>query len=162
MPETNTDALAERPPGKPFPWVCPHCGTKTVWPVYLPYQTQVRYEGQLYPVSVPRLNVPRCATCGEVFFDNWADDQVRLSLRAELHLLSPEQIRANRAALGLSRAEFAAQLSVGEEALRRWEEEAALPPRPVDLLMRLYFALPPVRFALLGEARPELGERVVA
>src|SRR5947208_15103888 len=129
MRDSRTEALAERPAGKPFPWDCARCGQKAVWPAFIPYQGQVRHDGCLHVVDPPRLNVPRCETCGEVYFDNWADDQIRLALRKQLHLLDPDQLRANREALGLSRPEFAARLGVDEEALRRWEEEAAVPPR---------------------------------
>jgi DNA-binding transcriptional regulator YiaG len=109
-------------------------------------------------VDVPRLNVPRCEACGELYFDNWADDQIRLALRDQLHLLRPSQLRANREALGLSRHELATRLGVEEAALERWEEEpAALPPRVADNLLRVYFALPPVRSVLGTTPHPELG-----
>lgn len=100
MPDTRAQALAERPPGKPFPWDCARCGQKAVWPALIPYQGQVRHEGHLHAVDLPRLNVPRCEACGEVYFDNWADDQIRLALRKQLHLLDPGQLRTNREALG--------------------------------------------------------------
>lgn len=123
---------------------------------------QVRYEDSLHTVSVPRLNIPQCSECGELSFDNWADDQIRLALREQLQLLSPEQIRSNRVAVGLSPPEFASRLGVDEESVRRWEEECALQPRALDNLMRLYFELPPVRSALDGGPHPDLGARVVA
>ena len=162
MPDSRAEALAGRPAGRPFPWDCAHCGQKAVWPAFIPYRSQVRHENRLHDVHLGRLNVPRCEACSEVYFDNWADDQIRLALRKQLHLLDPEQLRTNREALGLSRPEFAARLGVDEDALQRWEEEAVVPPRAVDNLMRLYFALPPVRSALDAEPHHGLGVCVVS
>ena len=137
MPDLRVEALAERSPGKPFPWHCARCGQKTVWPTLIPYMAEIRHDGRLHAVDLPRLNVPRCEACAEVYIDNWADDQIRLALREQLHLLDPHHLRANREMLGLSRLEFAVRLGVDEEALRRSEEEAVLPPRAVDNSMLL-------------------------
>lgn len=161
MSETHTPALSGRPVGRPFPWPCPRRRRQTVWPVVIPYQTQQCYEGLLYTVATPHLNIPRCAQCGELLFDNWADDQIDEAFRQQVHLLTPDQIRANRAALGQDRREFAARLGVEEEVLRRWEEDREIQPRALDNLLRLYFALPPVRSALNGEPHPEFGASVV-
>ena len=161
MPETSTPALSDRPAGRPFPWPCPRCRQNTVWPVIIPYQGQQAYEGRLYAVNTPRLNIPRCAQCGELLFDNWADDQIDGAFRQQVHLLTPEQIRANRAALGLSLQVLAARLGVEDELLRRWEEDREIQPRAMDNLLRLYFALPPVRTALSGEPCPDFGVCVV-
>src|SRR5262249_31913804 len=147
--------------GKPFPRVCARCRTKTVWPATVPYRGTVRYEDQLYPVEVPELVVPRCQTCGELHFDNYADDQINQVLRAKLGLLAPEQIRVNRTALGLSQDELAARLGVDAELLRRWEEDRLLQSRVQDRLLRLYFALPQVRSVLTGDPQPDLGACVV-
>jgi DNA-binding transcriptional regulator YiaG len=126
------------------------------------YSSKQWYEGQLYTVATPQLNIPRCQDCGELLFDNWADDQIDRAFRQQVHLLTPEQIRANRTALGLSPEEFAARLGVEENLLRQWEEDRAPQPRAMDNLIRVYFALPPVRSALNGKAHPELGTCVVS
>src|SRR4051794_22623290 len=123
MPEAVTQAIPDRPPGKPFPWPCPRCRRKTVWPIVMPYQSQLRHEGQLHTVILPRLNVPRCTQCGELLFDNWADDQIDLAFRHQVHLLTPQQIQANRTDLGLSRQELATRIGIGEDLLARWEED---------------------------------------
>jgi DNA-binding transcriptional regulator YiaG len=95
-------------------------------------------------------------------FDNWADDQINRAFREQLHLLSPEQIRNNRTALRLSREDLAARLGIEEEVLKGWEEGQRIQSRLADNLLRLYFALPPVRLALDGvEAHSDLGAAVV-
>ncbi len=112
-------------------------------------------------VDLPQLNIPRCAHCGELLFDHWADDQIDLAFRQQVHLLTPKQIQTNRTALGLSRPELAARLGIEEDRLQRWEEDLEIQPRAMDNLLRLYFALPPVRSVLNGEAHPDLGVSVV-
>jgi len=134
--------------GKPFPRVCARCRTKTVWPVTIPYRASVRYEGQLHDVEVPQLVVPRCETCGELQFDNYADEQITQALRAQLHLLTPEQIQKNRTALGLKPEELAGRLGVELDLLIQWEKGLMIQSRVQDNLLRLYFALPQVRSVL--------------
>jgi DNA-binding transcriptional regulator YiaG len=136
--------------GKPFPRVCARCRTRTVWPVTIPYRASIRFDGQPYEVEVPQLVVPRCETCGELHFDNYADEQITQALRAQLRLLAPEQIQTNRTTLGQSREELAARLGVEPDTLRRWEEGLLFPSRVQDNPLRLYFALPQVRSVLSG------------
>lgn len=147
--------------GKPFPRACVRCRTKTVWPVTIPYRANRQYEGVRYLVEIPELVIPRCETCGELHFDNYADDQINRALRTQLRLLGPEQIRANRESLTLSQEEFAGRLGVAPELLRRWEEDLELQTRVEDNLLRLYFALPQVRSVLNGAgAGADLGAAV--
>jgi DNA-binding transcriptional regulator YiaG len=147
--------------GKPFPRPCARCRSRSVWPATLSYQGTIRYDNRLYTVTVPELVVPRCQACGELHFDNYADDQVNRAFRAEMRLLTPEQIRTNRMALGLSAGELAARLGVEEGLVGRWEEDRLMPSRAQDNLLRLFFALPQVRAALADfEAGRMLGGAV--
>src|SRR5439155_23570985 len=104
-------------------------------------------------------NVPRCEDCGDLIFDNWADEQITSALREAVRLLAPEQIQSNRTSLGLSRGELAERLGVEEETLAAWEEGRLIQPRLADNLLRLFFALPQVRAVLgtIGQSA-ELGE----
>lgn len=148
--------------GNPFPRPCARCRTATVWPVAISRRETTEYEGRTYAVEFPNWVVPRCTTCGELHIDNYADDQINLAFRAQVSLLTPEQIQANRAALGLSRQELAQRLGISEDLVRRWEENGTLQSRVQDNLLRLYFALPQVRSALDGEPNPSLGTCVVS
>ena len=107
--------------GKPFPWYCPRCRKREVRSTTIRHVSRVRHDGELHTVVVPRLEVPQCGNCGEYVFDNHADDQISQALRAKLHLLTPEQIRANREALGLSNKQEADLLGVAEEWVSQWE-----------------------------------------
>jgi putative zinc finger/helix-turn-helix YgiT family protein len=116
------------------------------------------HDGRTYVVEVPALLVPRCGHCGELVFNYPAEEQVRRALRARLGVLTPEQIRAGRALLGLSQKDIADRLGVAEATISRWETGAQIPSRAMDNLLRVYFAVPQVRDVLLGAQQdPHLG-----
>src|SRR5438105_9394858 len=119
---TLATATESQPAGKPFPRYCDVCRQKTVWPARLPYCSQIRHDGVLYSVDTPELVVPRCQVCSALYFDNDAEEQVNRAFRAQLGLLSPEQIQANRMSLGLSVPQLAARLGVTVDLLANWEE----------------------------------------
>ncbi|HKI33432.1 MAG TPA: hypothetical protein VKA46_16375 [Gemmataceae bacterium] len=150
------------PPDKAFPRYCDRCRKKTVWPATISYRSRVRYEGRLHDVDTPQLVVPRCRECGELYFDNHAEEQVSRAAREQLRLLQPEQIRGNRLALRLSVPVLAARLGVSADDLNDWEEGLLLQPRAVDILLRAYFALPDVRAALGGLDQNPAFESVVS
>jgi DNA-binding transcriptional regulator YiaG len=160
MPDESTTI---EPKNKPFPWHCPRCRRKEVRPVVIGYRTEVSHDGQLYTVEVPQLTIPRCANCGELVFGNQASEQIEQALRAQLHLLSPAQIRANREQLGLSRKELAERLRVSEELVEQWEEGLMIPSGLADRALRGCFAVPAYRKALADMSQdPNLGEVVVS
>jgi len=138
--------------GKPFPWRCPQCGKKTVQPATVRHTSQIKHDGRLYTVEIPRLRVPQCSACGEVIFDNDADEQIAQALREQLRLLSGDQIRKNRDALGLSQRVLAEHLGVAVETISRWENGALTQTRAMDRYLRVYFGVPAARAALVAES----------
>jgi putative zinc finger/helix-turn-helix YgiT family protein len=149
--------------GKPFPWRCPQCGKKEVWRAVVSHTSEMRHDGRLYNVKVPKLRVPKCKACGELIFDNEADEQIASALREQLGLLSPEQLRRNREELNLSQRELADHLGVAVETISRWENGVLIPSRAMDRYLRLYFGVPAARSALIGSsATPSLGAHVEA
>ena len=146
---------------KPFPWRCLECGKKEVWPAVVSHTSEIRHDGRLYTVKVPKLRVPRCKACGELIFENEADEQIASALREQLGLLSPEEIRGNRDKLGLSQRELAEHLGVAMETISRWENGVLIPSRAMDRYLRLYFTVPAVRSALISSSMiPSLGEHI--
>ena len=136
--------------GKPFPWRCPECGKKAVQPATVHHSSQIKHDGRLYAVEIPGLRVPQCSECGELVFDNDADQQIAQALREQLGLLSGDQIRENREELGLSQRVLAEHLGVAAETISRWENGALTQTRAMDRYLRVYFGVPAARAALVG------------
>lgn len=145
---------------KPFPWRCPKCRLREVRPAVTSYTAQVKHDGRLHEVAIDRLEIPTCRSCGERVFSKRVDDQISQALRAQLRLLSPNQIRDRLRELGLSQKQAAARLGVAEATFSRWVTGAVIQSRAMDNLLRVYFAFPDVREALLGEKQDsQLGLR---
>jgi putative zinc finger/helix-turn-helix YgiT family protein len=143
---------------RPFPWRCFHCLKDEVYPATIPYAAEVKHDGRLHHIEVPKLTTPKCRACGELVFTNDADDQILHALRLHLRLLTPEQIKAGRTALGLKSKELAKRLGVADATVSRWEQKRLIQSRAMDNLLRVFFAVQQVRDALRGEGQdPGLG-----
>lgn len=148
---------------KPFPWRCLKCRKRDVFPATIPYTTEVNHDGRLYEVRVPALEIPRCRSCAELVFTNRVDEQITAVLRAQLRILTPDQIRESRKALGLLQQELAERLGVAEATISRWETGTLIQSRAMDNLLRAYFALPELRAALCGaDQDPAFGTEVMS
>ena len=148
---------------RPFPWRCPECGKKDVRPETVVHTSQIKHDGRMYRVEVPELRVPRCGSCGELVFDNEADEQIAAAFRYQLGILLAEQIYQNRVELGLSQRELADHLGVAVETISRWENGALTQTHAMDRYLRLYFGVPAVRAAIVsGASLPSLGIHVQA
>ncbi len=136
---------------------------KTVQPVNLQHTSQIKHDGRLYIVKIPALRVPQCGACGELLFDNDADQQISHALREQLGLLSSDQIRKNREDLGLSQRVMAEHLGVAVETISRWETGALNQTRAMDRYLRVYFGVPAARAALVEQSgSSHLGVQVEA
>jgi putative zinc finger/helix-turn-helix YgiT family protein len=151
-PEKTKTAETPRSRDRPFPWRCPECGKEEVRPATVQHTSQIKHDGRLHIVEVPRLRVPQCGACGELVFDNDADGQIAQALREQLGLLSGDQIRKNREDLGLSQRSLAEHLGVAAETMSRWENGALTQTRAMDRYLRIYFSVPAARAALVGES----------
>ena len=133
---------------KPYPRFCPACGKVTMQLASIPYDARVKHDGRLHTFKIPALQVDKCEECGEILFGNRSNDQVSQALRAHLKLLSPEQIRQGLRALGLKQKELGERIGVAPETISRWVGGEYIQSRPMDNLMRLFFAFDNVRAAL--------------
>ena len=150
MPDQMEQPKKRTTGDKSFPWRCPKCLQKAVHPVVIPYLAKAAHDGRLYELDIPDLQIPQCASCGELVFSNRVDERITQTLRSQLRLLTPEQIRDARCRLGLQQKELAERLGTTEETLGRWESGTLIQPRAMDNLLRVYFAVPQVRAMLTG------------
>jgi DNA-binding transcriptional regulator YiaG len=75
-------------------------------------------------------------------FDTHASRQINAALRVHLHLLSPEEIQANRQRLGLTEQQLGDVLGVGARAVWDWENDMVVHSREQDNRLRATFGLP--------------------
>ena len=137
MTPEPTTAEVRKGRDRPFPWVCANCLKDEVYPVTMPYTTEVKHDGRMYKLTIPALTIPKCRACGELVFSIRVDDQIVAALRAEARLLTPQQIREGREALGLQSKELAERLGVAKETLSRWETGMMIQSRAMDNLLRV-------------------------
>ena len=130
----------------PFPRKCGTCRERAVEPTTLPaYSVSMEHDGRSHEVTITDLVTPQCARCGAVMLDDDAQDRLYAALRQAAGLLSPEEIRSGRTALGLTQVEMAKALQVGPSTLSRWETGGQIQQHAMDLLLRAFFDLPEFR-----------------
>lgn len=143
-------------PIRPFPWKCGRCRQREIYPNEGEYSTEIVHDGRSYNVTLPSLRTFRCRNCGDVVLDEEASEQITQAFRQQAGLMTPEEIRQHREALGLTQQELAERLSVAEATLSRWEKGWQIQQRSLDKLLRLFFALPEARQFL--HPSPSTGE----
>lgn len=148
---------------KAFPWVCPACRNRTVYPATVDYLRTLEHDGQTYEVGVPLLDVPQCRDCNKLVMVNAASQRITDALRQAAGLLPPEEIRRLREANQLTQRELADYLQVAVETVSRWESGAQLQQRSMDRWMRMFFKIPGIRHCLdqqapTDSAKPQFGE----
>lgn len=96
---------------RPFPWKCPACLKREVFPAILSYRAEIKHDGSLHSVHIPALEIPQCRAWEHLLFNDRADEQINAALRDQLRLLSPDQTperdpALSEAALVLSKGFF--------------------------------------------------------
>src|SRR5437762_2838940 len=101
---------------------CGNCGQRAVALKRLDaYETEIDHDGRRYLIRIPDFVVPQCANCGTVVLDDDALQQIDAAFRRQVGLLTPEEIRSNRVALGLTQQALADAIRVSVSTLSRWE-----------------------------------------
>lgn len=116
-----------------------------VWPATISHHGKQKYNGKLYDVEVPCLEVLQCKSCKDVLFTRKSDEQISKAFRDKLGLYEPEVIKQNRVERGLTQQEFADALSVAVATVSRWETGTVIQSQALNEAMRQYFQrTPPV------------------
>jgi putative zinc finger/helix-turn-helix YgiT family protein len=142
-------------PSRPFPWLCADCVTRTVVPSVIDYTAKVKHDGVIYELPLPKTEVPRCQTCGNLVVTTEVDERVNDALRSRLRLLPPREIRRKMEALGLNQQQFAELMGVAKETISRWVTGALIQSRAMDNLLRLCFESEDARRLLRRKFEPE-------
>jgi putative zinc finger/helix-turn-helix YgiT family protein len=150
---SDNNPLAGR--ARPFPWRCVECRAKEVFPQATDYTTTVKHDGRSYTVHIPDLEIPTCRKCGEQLFTVGIDDRVVAALRAQVGLLTPEEIQQHRGQLEMTQQEIADQLGVAKETISRWETGGMIQSRAMDNLLRLFFESEEARQLLRRRFAPD-------
>jgi putative zinc finger/helix-turn-helix YgiT family protein len=140
---------------RPFPWRCVECRAKEVFPQPTDYTTTRKHDGREYTVHIPDLEIPTCRKCGEQLFTVGTDDRIVATLRAQVGLLTPEEIQARRGQLEMTQQELAEQLGIAKETISRWETGGMIQSRAMDNLLRLFFGSEEVRRLLRQRFAPD-------
>ncbi len=125
---------------RPFPWRCAKCGKRDVFLATIHHTAQVKHDNRLHTIELPQFEVPVCRECGEIVFDDMADEQISQGLREEVGLLTPEQIRTGLQQLGLNQRQLAEKLGTAEATVSRWCSGAVIQSRSMDKFLRAFFA----------------------
>jgi putative zinc finger/helix-turn-helix YgiT family protein len=148
---------------RPFPWPCANCLKVEVYPETISYTAEIKHDGRPYHIEIPELKIPKCRACGALTFSSSVDDQILRALRCQVRLLTPQQIKEQRRALGLKKKELAERLGVPAAIVSRWEAGRLIQSRAMDNLLRAFFALPELRAVLRGpDQDPHLGTSTTA
>ena len=149
----------KKPPSwsvKSFPWRCYHCAKDQVYLACVRYQAEIPHDGHVHKFTIPQVDIPVCRACGEKVFTNQVDDQINAAMRSHLHLLTPDEIRAAIERVELTPEQVAERLGIDEATISAWLNETQIQSRSMDNLLRIFFAFPPVRAALVGESQDPL------
>jgi putative zinc finger/helix-turn-helix YgiT family protein len=141
---------------RPFPWRCVACRAKEVYPRPTDYTTTRKHDGREYTIHIPDLEIPTCRKCDEQLFTVGTDDRIVAALRAQIGLLTPEEIQAGRIRLKMTQPKLAEQLGIAKETISRWETGGMIQSRAMDNLLRLFFESEEVRRILRQRSAPDL------
>ena len=89
-----------------------------------------------------------CASCGEIYLESGMDGDIHRravdQYKRDNGLLSGDEVRELRQALGLSQAKFEKLIGAGPKTVVRWERGSVFQNRTADTLMRVVRDFPEV------------------
>lgn len=133
---------------------CPVCGSR-LEPVSEPTEIPVGRAS-----ATVELAFDRCGSCGEEYIEPEvyasAQAEAATTVRNQLGLLQPEEIRAIRERARVTQEELEQLLGTGPKAVGRWERGTVLQSGMADKLLRVFQQCPGVLHQLLREEAGEV------
>jgi putative zinc finger/helix-turn-helix YgiT family protein len=118
--------------------ICPICGQPGLETTRDPIEFDYR-DGTWW--IEPDFDYDRCRACDEEIYPSRGLEHLELKAaalaRAELGLLSPDEIRAIRIRLGLTQGDLERALGVSRGSVGRWERGPVFPSVTADKLLRI-------------------------
>lgn len=124
---------------------CHRCEKHLERKIAPPHVERMKYDGSRHDVLVEGMPQWQCEDCGISLTDDDSDTVLQDCLRRHIGLLTADEIREGRTALGLTQTQLAGLLGCAAESLSRWENGAILQSRSYDRLLRVFFHLPRAR-----------------
>lgn len=112
------------------------------------------------PMRVEDATWEVCPACGETILPPELGNELENIRYDRLGLLRPEAIRAVRERSGLSQADMAALVGVGDKTYTRWESGRSLQNKSSDNLIRLAADFPEVFAQLEAQRDPRRQQRI--
>jgi len=140
---------------------CHMCGQRTLRREKRPYEYAVSHDGRPpVTIHIPDLDVIVCTNpdCrpehpdDAIIVDDAASWRITQETYRQLGLLTPTEIRAARARLGLTQQELQQLVGLGGNSLSRWENGRVYQARSMDTLLRIVFNVAAAR-EYVGAAR---------
>lgn len=103
-----------------FAKICGNCRQKAMEISAVKFDVSIDHDGKQYDVHLDALSVPKCAKCGAISLDNFANEQIDIAFRQKAGLLTSAQIKRGRADVGFpNQQEFAKCFGVSASTVSR-------------------------------------------
>jgi putative zinc finger/helix-turn-helix YgiT family protein len=133
---------------------CAVCSSESAEKIFGSFRTSY----DQIPVELSSVEMYSCSQCGEKFFTpdqaKQVSKMIRLAVRDQLGLLSPDRIVEIRRKYGLSQDRLEVLLGLGQKVVTRWETGRVLQTKQADDLLRIIDKVPDV-VDILREIREE-------
>ncbi|MCK6485412.1 MAG: helix-turn-helix domain-containing protein [Phycisphaerae bacterium] len=133
---------------------CHVCGQHSRRREKRPFQYEISHDGRPpVTIRIPDLDVIVCANPNcrpenpddTVIEDDDAAHRITIETYRQLGLLTPDEIRTQREALGLTQQQMQELMGLGGNTLSRWEQARVYQSRAMDRFLRVFFTSAQVR-----------------
>ncbi len=135
--------------------VCPVCGKEALITCSGTYHFKFPGKNSERDLSIRGVNWEHCENCEEDILSPEIENQIEKHRQREQELLYPEEITIIRKRMGLSQAEMAKLLGVGEKTYTRWEIGTSFQTKSMDNLIRIAEQNPEILIELEAQREPK-------